>query len=270
VEDNIEEDGTCPNQVSIEIDLSWADPEFPDKVAFWIADGYFDSDDDSSVSNALPPHKSLQVEHAQPHRVGVGDMGTSTLDNFRSSQGDEKYRISMEFCKSLNIRIADDENTKLLFSFLRTIVCNLDEIAFLNRMNITCDDILKPISLRNELTAMKLLKEIIVDHLARYPTTIQDDIEDLMDKQAYPPNGNRRNAKIQVKGEKEVLCHFLLWAQSSILVLEAIQCDRKNSCLNEFNLACHENFSAAMEELYEAEVHWTILNHCKNVLNDLL
>ncbi|KAL7575687.1 hypothetical protein ACA910_011504 [Epithemia clementina (nom. ined.)] len=89
----------------------------------------------------------------------------------------------------------------------------------------SCRDIRHPISLRNERAALRLLLDLVGQHLARYPTTLAQDVADLSDEQAYPRFSNRRHAKIQVKGEKEVLHHFALWAKTALDVLQVMEQD---------------------------------------------
>uniref|UniRef100_A0A7S2VAL0 Rubisco LSMT substrate-binding domain-containing protein n=1 Tax=Entomoneis paludosa TaxID=265537 RepID=A0A7S2VAL0_9STRA len=86
----------------------------------------------------------------------------------------------------------------------------------------SCRDIRHPISLRNERAAMRLLLDVVRRHLAMYPTTLAQDVADLMDEQSLPRFSNKRHAKIQVRGEKEVLHHYALWAQTSLDVLDVI------------------------------------------------
>ena len=125
---------------------------------------------------------------------------------------------------------------------------------------------------------MTLLTDIMIDHLARYPTTIQEDISDLLDEDTYPPFSNQRNAKIQVKGEKEVLCHFLLWGQSAMHVLAAMLREG-NECIDpdddDVDIYFHdkEDYSdhlpsveEALDELRQAELHWSIMQYCESIV----
>jgi hypothetical protein len=93
------------------------------------------------------------------------------------------------------------------------------------RYHRSCRDIRHPINLRNERESMKLLRSIIQHLLIKYPTTLQQDIDalHLNNIDEYPKFSNRRHAKIQVKGEKMVLHHYLKWAQTAIDVLNVIE-----------------------------------------------
>lgn len=87
----------------------------------------------------------------------------------------------------------------------------------------TCRDIRYPINLRNERRAMELLLEITARALSKYPTSLAQDTSDLEDEEvAYPKYSNRRNAKLQVRGEKQVLHHFALWARTAMHVIDII------------------------------------------------
>jgi len=87
----------------------------------------------------------------------------------------------------------------------------------------TCRDIRHPLNVRNEKAAMMLLIEIMSKALKTYPTSLAQDILDLVNESAYPRFSNKRHAKIQVRGEKEVLHHFAQWAKAALDVLEVIE-----------------------------------------------
>ena len=58
--------------------------------------------------------------------------------------------------------------------------------------------------------------------MSKYPTTLSQDTADLQDELSYPKFSNKRNAKLQVRGEKEVLHHYALWARTAIHVIDII------------------------------------------------
>ena len=45
---------------------------------------------------------------------------------------------------------------------------------------------------------------------------LAQDTADLLDENVHSKYSNRRNAKLQVRGEKEVLHHFALWARTAM------------------------------------------------------
>jgi hypothetical protein len=87
----------------------------------------------------------------------------------------------------------------------------------------SCRDIRHPISIRNERAAMQLLLDTVGRQMSQYPTSLAQDVADLMDERAFPRFSNQRHAKIQVRGEKEVLHHFGQWARTALNVLQIIE-----------------------------------------------
>lgn len=87
----------------------------------------------------------------------------------------------------------------------------------------TCRDIRCPLSIRNEQAAMQLLLHITTQALSMYPASFDQDIKDLENEDEYPRFSNKRHAKIQVKGEKEVLHHFADFARTALRVLGVIE-----------------------------------------------
>jgi len=69
---------------------------------------------------------------------------------------------------------------------------------------------------------MELLLEITARALSKYPTSLAQDTADLLDEASYAKYSNGRNAKLQVRGEKEVLHHFALWARTAMHVIDII------------------------------------------------
>lgn len=350
VEDNFDEDGTCPNQVDIDLEVSPTDPVFLRKMKFWLSDMLSDRDilvyyhhvperfqvgtiqsetyhideaqNDDSVDHRVDSgddhadadgNDDLAEHHVVSDRSehdptfpstissrpserlfhvhdekGVGDEPETDEDDdddidllcedYLESDRDLIYRR-----KTLRVSVSDDENTTLLFSLLRALACNEEDLNLLTGTTKerkdsgtscgvrTLGGIVEPINLRNEFMAMILLTEIMIDHLARFPTTIEEDVADLADEEKYPAFSNRRNAKIQVKSEKEVLCHFLLWAQSATYVMRAMLRESNDSVgidsdLVEDDESKTPTVEEAIDELHEAEVHWSIIRYCDLVL----
>lgn len=100
----------------------------------------------------------------------------------------------------------------------------------------------------------------------------------------YPKYSNVRNAKLQVRGEKEVLHHFALWARTAMhvidIILHELDVERrvvsgggsnegKSSSRNINNNATNGELGydyviQAMEE--DEDCHSTILRYCSDVL----
>jgi Rubisco LSMT substrate-binding len=110
-------------------------------------------------------------------------------------------------------------------------------------------DMRHPINLRNEREAMRYLRDIIQELLSRYPTTLQQDIDALSNVAEYPKFSNQRHAKIQVKGEKEVLHHYLKWSQTAIDVINVIESELREEVEQYHNLAAGKSYPGI-------EVHW--------------
>ena len=195
VEDNRELDGFCPNEVPLELRVPHDDELREKRLEFWM-------------------------------------RGESSHDS----------------TKRVRVCVSNNENTRLLFSLLRTLACSKEELAAVttsmdgaavsrvlfgglgdhrtaasSTFYRSCRDIRHPLSLRNEQKAMTTLAQVVKDALAKYPTTLSQDLEDLMDEETYPPFSNKRHAKIQVRGEKQVLHHFLRWATAALHVMEVME-----------------------------------------------
>ena len=140
---------------------------------------------------------------------------------------------------------------------------------------------------------MELLLDITACSLSKYPTSLAQDNADLNDEVAYPKYSNRRNAKLQVRGEKEVLHHYSLWARTSMHVIDIIshelEIEKKmvNSSLSSMVrsasdgrsvevdtngvIAPPQNEEVGYDYLIQAmedddDCHTTILRYCSDVL----
>ena len=86
---------------------------------------------------------------------------------------------------------------------------------------------------------------------------------DLLDEHAYPRFSNKRHAKIQVRGEKEVLHHYRQWSMAALHVMEIMETEFAGRRGGE----SFEQVIAKMEE--EEELHHTIVRYCADVLGSL-
>jgi len=264
VEDNRELDGFCPNEVPLELNLSPEDPLYQLKLDFW-------------MRGELNPNLS--------------SSSSSKTNN----------------AKRVRVCVSNNENTRLLFSLLRAMNCSAEEFRAItspvtsdmrslfvaeHRSSLTgyyrsCRDIRHPLSLRNERMAMMNLLQIISIALAQYPTTLSIDRVDLSDEGLYPPFSNVRHAKIQVRGEKEVLHHFARWARTALEVLDVIELELREeqqrggvevqlgrgvivSNENSSRSCGYESIIRRMEEEDDDDgVHHTIVRYCSDVLGSL-
>ena len=309
MEDNRELDGFCPNEVPLEMTVSTRDPSFRDKLEFWT--------------------RGEQAPMA---------LTTASLSHFSPE------RAAMNASKRVRVCVANNENTRLLFSLLRALACSPAELRAVSRSpsagtgsseqqragstatksalfgnysdlsrqyqravappiiltgspapagatyHRSCRDIRHPVSLRNEREVMRLLLEIVEQHLARYPTTLAQDLDSLQDWTAYPRFSNRRHAKIQVRGEKEVLHHYAAWATTALQVLEVIAAEllqeeeevngsgssievRYGQCPSASLHSISDSprsFDAVIQQMeHDDDLHHTILRFCADVLGSL-
>lgn len=302
MENNFDTDGSNPNQVDIELEVMVTDPIFQKKMEFWRKERCSDQGDGSSTIESVDDsdvdgedcnevcgecegdngeeRPSVEPILSKPERIFVveADEDSRTMNEVEldDDKVGEDYDDEDRF-RVVRVSVSDDESIELLLSLLRTLACNNEELDQLTGKMTgdstgkvalpTFDEILEPISLRNEYAAMTLMSETMVKHLARFPTTFEEDVSDLLDEKMYPPFSNRRNAKLQVKGEKEVLCHFLLWSQSAIHLMAAMQ--QENVEGNELVEGEYQTVEEVMNELEEADLHWLILEYCDDILAKL-
>ncbi|EEC45167.1 predicted protein [Phaeodactylum tricornutum CCAP 1055/1] len=120
--------------------------------------------------------------------------------------------------------------------------------------------------------------------LASYPTTISQDMADLQDEASYPQFSNRRHAKIQVRGEKEVLHHFRVWSETALDMLTFIEDELKEQQQGNVEVELLQNnrtsvtttgqgvvnFDDVIRDMeQDDDVHHTILRYCADVLGSL-
>lgn len=268
VEDNRELDGFCPNEVPLELYVLPDDPIFTEKLDFWTR----------------------------------GEL----------AQGQPSTQEGSPVVKRVRVCVSNNENTRLLFSLLRALACNGAELNALtaaiaitrpgsdftrglfgfsdaniltgtpvpmgSSFHRSCRDIRHPVSLRNERAAMRLLLQVIERHLAAYPTTLAQDMADLTDERAFPRFSNKRHAKIQVRGEKEVLQHFALWARTALDVLDVIEEELQEergglevSPNGRVSIAEERpGFECIIRRMEDDDMcHHTILRYCADVLGSL-
>jgi hypothetical protein len=110
-------------------------------------------------------------------------------------------------------------------SQLRCIAAGEEEMSYL-RENFpggfrTIRELSVPLRMVHEIKTLVLLREICEDYLSRYERTLEEDIEELKDLDKCPMFSNRRNAVIQLRGEKVVLHHYKDLAESALAFLQA-------------------------------------------------
>lgn len=326
VEDNNEIDGFCPNEVPVELKVPSNDPFYDKKQSFWTrgdAEGHShlgshpSANITAAVAAAVDAARAQQLDPAiAMHTAMRAAVNAATTDSLNKRGYGYRTQGSgpSESLKRVRVCVSNNENTRVLFSMLRVLACNEEELniisssptlpfgdsgcsGFLNRalrgftgghqdnsvppmqqlaLIRTARDIRHPLNLRNEKAAMKLLLQLIETQLNRYPCTLAQDVADLMDKELFPQFSNRRHAKIQVRGEKEVLHHFALWAQTAVDVIEIIEKEiliaKKKSRETIPPQNGYESVTRKMEEnerFGSNGLHHTIVRYCCDVLGAL-
>lgn len=270
----------------------------------------------AAVAAAVDAARSQQLDPAvamhSAMRAAVSAAASDIQNGKRSNQTSvTRSQNSYDSTKRVRVCVSNNENTRVLFSMLRVLSCNEEELCaisssptlpfgdngrptFLNRalrgftgthpdsssppmqhvaFFRTARDVRHPLSLRNEKAAMHHLLKVIKGHLSKYPCSLAQDISDLMDQELYPRFSNRRHAKIQVRGEKEVLHHYALWAQTAIDVIEIIEREIMMESTN--RIAPQKGFDYITRAMDEDEgvgpnsLHHTIVRYCCDVLGAL-
>lgn len=298
VENNSEADGFCPNEVNYSISILPDDPLFEAKFDFWTR-----GENISCVVGNAVMHLGGISPRLETQSHSNTFSGITSLSN--SGKVGSLNPNTISSAKRIRVCVSNNENTRILFSMLRVVVADELELRMLmtgpttmmtsTSTNIsravlglsganlpssssfyrTCRDIRCPLSLRNERAAMKHLLEVTASALRLYPTSFSQDISDLMDERRFPRYSNKRHAKIQVRGEKEVLHHFAELATTAIAVMDIIE----QECLNELrvggctgeaknsNVVDFDTLILSMEN--SEEKHHTIVRYCADVLGSL-
>ncbi len=239
----------------------------------------------------------------------VNTLGT-LLHRPTRSQSEGSESSAALSVKRVRVCVSSNENTRILFSMLRVLAANEielrlmstaptlpfgdsgcsvylsralrgytaanpDSAAFVTMQHAaffrTCRDIRNPINLRNEKGAMQYLLNVVAAALEAYPCSLAQDVADLMNEDAYPMFSNRRHAKIQVRGEKEVLAHFALWAQTALDVIDVIEKERGQlKSGQESSVNSNLQFDKVIQAMEDTDdIHFTILRYCSDVLGAL-
>lgn len=145
--------------------------------------------------------------------------------------------------RRIRVCVSDNENTKLLFAFLRIIEADNEDFDLLvscsgNSLYRSIRDAQVAISIKNELKALSYLIKICDELLRKYPTTYEQDVERLA-RGNVALFSNERNALIQVKGEKEVLIFFKDLAATAINLMKSQNFEEFDYYLNEIRESKH-------------------------------
>jgi Rubisco LSMT substrate-binding len=280
IEDNFDPDGESPNEVNLELELNKADALYANKLRFWCAasDEYDDVDksDDDEV-NKHRDHKDVdeQVNTSFTGPVGLGDYELNHIyefdDHELQEENDNQNGHAEEDDKEAHIKVIkvctqDEKTMQELFSLLRFLVCDESELAeIVSRADtddledpMICYEIHSPINIRNELSAMKLLHNIVMHRLDQYPTSFGKNVEDLKDKSALAFFDIQRNAKIQITGEQEVLHFLAYWATTAVQAIASSGRMKADTLLQD------------REELHQSRGKTGFVRYCSDVLGSLV
>lgn len=303
VEDNRELDGFCPNEVPLELYVSPEDPLFAEKLEFWTRGEHPQHAVGQMTARILAEATGSKATNSTfvPPAPVVKRVRVCVSNN-------ENTRLLFSLLRALACNEAElhalaspisSTSSTTSESSRSSILFGLPDARLMpSTMSVlsgspaplgatyhrSCRDIRHPVSLCNEREAMRLLLRIVDRHLGAYPTTLAQDVADLMDHEAYPMFSNRRHAKIQVRGEKEVLHHFAHWARTALEVLDVIEEELQEEKGNVEVVANHgrivttmmvederPGFECVIRRMEEQEetIHHTILRYCADVLGSL-
>lgn len=130
----------------------------------------------------------------------------------------------------------DHESTLEAFSFVRFMYATGNELLLLPQIG---DDYelgknpIKPISCENEIQVLRHMKVLFEEQIARYPTTLEEDMATL-ESNVYEFGSNHRNVLVVLRGEKEVCKHYVDLADQCIPLLESQWKDVKKTVNKNF------------------------------------
>merc|ERR1719300_204424 len=102
-----------------------------------------------------------------------------------------------------------EKKVKEAFSFLRVLHAQGNEFLIISSADgLRLEDI-PPLSIRNETNVLTSLAVAATKSLKKFSTTLDHDNELLRNEEMYPRFGNKRNAVLMRRGEKEVLTFYV-------------------------------------------------------------
>merc|ERR1712130_613015 len=102
-----------------------------------------------------------------------------------------------------------EKKVKEAFSFLRVLHAQGNEFLIISSADgLRLEDI-PPLSIRNETSVLTSMAVSATKSLKKFTTTLDHDNALLADEESYPRFGNKRNAVLMRRGEKEVLSFYV-------------------------------------------------------------
>jgi len=157
------------------------------------------------------------------------NLDNEALMTFELPRNDPQYAIK---ARHLGFNVADDvhssiaqrdivkkdfqipkaykeKKVKEAFSFLRVLHAQGNEFLIISSADgLRLEDI-PPLSIRNETNVLTSLAVAATKSLKKFTTTLDADNELLRNEELYPRFGNKRNAVLMRRGEKEVLSFYV-------------------------------------------------------------
>ena len=121
-----------------------------------------------------------------------------------------------------------EKKVKEAFSFLRVLHAQGNEFLIISSADgLRLEDI-PPLSIRNETNVLTSLAVSATKSLKKFETTLDFDNELLKNEEEYPKYGNKRNAILMRRGEKEVLTFYVTLMKICIQLFKMKFKDLKN------------------------------------------
>lgn len=159
----------------------------------------------------------------------------------------------------LRVCATENDDFRRLLALLRFVVATTDEIDSIfappgvKYYRTIAREAKFPISVPNERRAMMHLKQLCAAALSYYSQSYDEDVAALNEPGALEQFSNKRNAVIQVCGEKEVLLFFIRMADSVLHLLSLPSIESVDSFVE--SLAAAPAKQSLKEQYYSAVIH---------------
>merc|ERR1712115_231491 len=156
----------------------------------------FNLDNEALMTFELPrndPQYAIKARH----------LGFNTNNN-QNQNGRDIVKKDFQIPKQYK-----EKKVKEAFSFLRVLHAQGNEFLIISSADgLRLDDI-PPLSIRNETNVLTSLAVAATKSLKKFSTTLEFDNKLLENEEEYPKYGNKRNAVLMRRGEKDVLTFYV-------------------------------------------------------------
>jgi len=153
-------------------------------------------DNEALMTFELPrndPQYAIKARH-------LGFRKGDSLDGSNKELVRKDFQIPMAY---------KEKKVKEAFSFLRVLHAQGNEFLIISSADgLRLDDI-PPLSIRNETNVLTSLAVAATKSLKKFQTTLEFDNKLLENEEEYPKYGNKRNAVLMRRGEKDVLTFYV-------------------------------------------------------------